>query len=78
MRTIPIPPVVLCLLTPLLALAQSKGVSPTDNQWVARSPQTWAWAAAVVVAVVAFVWSTIVVSRRKGGPGGPPNQPRSS
>jgi hypothetical protein len=70
MRTIPIPPVVLCLLMPLFALAQSTGLGPTDQQ-VSHSPLSWYWLAVLAIALVAFVWSAMYISRRKGGPGGP-------
>ncbi|WP_224366616.1 hypothetical protein [Hyalangium versicolor] len=67
MRTLPIPAAVLCLLTPLLALAQP-GLGPTDNDIVARSPLTWYWLVAVAVAVVAFIVSSAVISRRNWPP----------
>lgn len=66
MRTIPIPALALCLLTPLLAIAQH-GAGPSPEQWVTRSPLSWFWVIAVAIAVVAFVWSNIIVARR-GGP----------
>lgn len=71
MRTIPIPAVVLCLLTPLFALAEGVGLGPGDNRDAARSPLTWYWVGVVAIALVAFVVSTFIVSRRRGGPGGP-------
>lgn len=66
MRTIPIPALALSLLTPLFALAQP-GAGPTEEQQVTSSPSFWFWLVAVAIAVVAFVWSNIVVARR-GGP----------
>lgn len=66
MRTIPIPALALCLLAPLLALAQPDA-EPRVDHWVITSPLFWFWVVAVVIAVVAFVWSNIVVARR-GGP----------
>jgi hypothetical protein len=66
MRTIPIPALAVCLLTPLLAIAQP-GLGPTPDQWVTSSPAFWFWVIATAIAVVAFVWSYIVVARR-GGP----------
>lgn len=61
MRKIPIPAVVLCLLSPLLALAQPE--TRTVNQFVWSSPGLWFWAVVAVVAVVAWVASTVVISR---------------
>lgn len=75
MRTIPIPPVVLGLLMPLFALAQP-GLG-SDNHQAATSPLTWFWVAVMAIAVVAFIWSTIVISRRRGT-GGPTSGPRIS
>ncbi|WP_224249878.1 hypothetical protein [Hyalangium gracile] len=67
MRNIPIPAAVVCLLSPLLALAQA-GMGPTDNQVVAQSPATWYWLAVLAIAVVAFIVSTAVISRRNWPP----------
>lgn len=74
MRTIPIPALALSLLTPLLALAQPTVQGPTDNQIVLRSPLFWYWMVALAIAVVAFVWAVVVISRRRG----PPSRPRIS
>lgn len=76
MRKIPIPPVVLCLLMPLLALAQPTRTGHTSNWDVAHSPLTWFWGFVVAVAAIAFLWSIITVSRNKG-PRGPISGPRS-
>jgi hypothetical protein len=65
MRTIPIPALALCLLTPLLAVAQ--GAGPANDQFVISSPQFWFWLIAGAIAIVAFVVSNIIVGRR-GGP----------
>jgi anti-sigma-K factor RskA len=62
MRTIPIPALVLCLLSPLLAIAQP-GVATVENQWVWSSSGFWFWVVAAAIAVVAFVASTVVISR---------------
>jgi hypothetical protein len=67
MRTIPIPALALCLLTPLLALAQPNVQGPGNEQMVTSSPSFWFWLIAAAIAVVAFVVSNIVVGRR-GGP----------
>lgn len=73
MRTIPA--FLLCLLTPVLALAQAgQGPNPPE-QAVNRSPLFWYWMVAIAIAVVAFVWASIVISKRKGGP---PSRPRVS
>ncbi len=74
MRTISIPPAVLTFLVPLLALAQAPQ-GPADNWQFRHSPLTWFWAVAIVVAVAAFIFSVVTVSRRKGGP---PTTPRIS
>jgi hypothetical protein len=68
MRKIPIPAVVLCLLSPLLALAQPGGMGPTENQWVWSSPAFWFWVAVTAIAVVAFAVSSAVISRRNWPP----------
>jgi hypothetical protein len=65
MRTIPIPALALCLLMPLLAVAQ--GAGPGNEQFVTSSPSFWFWLIAGAVAIVAFVVSNIIVARR-GGP----------
>jgi hypothetical protein len=67
MRTIPIPALALCLLTPLLALAQPNVQGPGNDQFVTSSPSFWFWIIATAVAVVAFIVSNAVVARR-GGP----------
>jgi hypothetical protein len=67
MRTIPIPAVVLCLLTPLLALAQP-GMGPGDNDVVMYSPTFWFWMVAFAIAAVAFVVSNFIFTRRGGPP----------
>ena len=67
MRTIPIPALALCLLTPLFALAQPNVQGPTDNEMVTQSPLFWYWMVALAIAIVAFVVSNIIVARR-GGP----------
>lgn len=70
MRTIPMTAWVLCLLTPVLALAQS-GMGPTESQQVTHSPLSWFWVVAVAIAIAAFVASYIVVNRRRVPPSGP-------
>ncbi len=70
MRTIPA--LLLFLMTPLLAIAQT---APPPNQPITQSPLFWGWVIALSVAVVAFVWASIVISRRRGGP---PSRPRTS
>jgi len=71
MRTIPTPALALCLLTPLLALAQP-GMEPTQTQLVTHSSAFWFWVIAVALAVVAFIVSNIVFNRRLP-PSGPPD-----
>jgi anti-sigma-K factor RskA len=63
---------VLCLLTPVLALAQA-GLGPTDNQQVTQSPAFWYWIAVLAIAVVAFIVANVVFNRRL-----PPSGPRVS
>jgi hypothetical protein len=67
MRTTPILALALCLLTPLLALAQPNVQGPGNEQQVTSSPSFWFWLIATAVAVVAFVVSNVIVARR-GGP----------
>lgn len=66
MRTIPLPALVVCLLTPILALAQGQG--PTEIPRVTQSPLFWYWMVAIAIALVAFIWATIAISRRRGPP----------
>ncbi len=66
MRTTPITALALCLLTPVLALAQP-GAGPANESQVTSSPSFWFWLIAAAIAVVAFVVSNIIVGRR-GGP----------
>jgi hypothetical protein len=70
MRTIPISALALCLLTPVLALAQP-GMGPTQSEVVTQSSAFWFWMIALALAVVAFIASTLVVSRRRWPPSGP-------
>jgi len=70
MRTIPTPAFVLCLLTPVLALAQP-GMGPTDQQLVTQSSSFWFWLIALAIAVVAFIVANVVFNRRL-----PPSGPR--
>jgi predicted permease len=69
MRTIPIPALALYLLTPVLALAQP-GTEPTQDHLVFTSSAFWFWVIAFALAVVAFIWSYFVFSRRGRPPGG--------
>ena len=71
MRTTPTLALVLCLLTPVLALAQA-GAGPTENQQVTHSPLFWYWMVAIAIAVVAFIVANVVFNRRL-----PPTGPRS-
>jgi hypothetical protein len=72
MRTLPA--FLLCLLAPLVALAQPLlGAAP--ESLVSRSPLIWYWMAVLVVAVGAFIWVALSLSRRRGGP---PSGPRIS
>jgi integral membrane sensor domain MASE1 len=71
MRTLPA--LILCLLTPLLALAQPQGPVPPE-QGLTQSPLFWYWMVALVIAVAAFIWASISISRRRG----PPSRPRIS
>jgi hypothetical protein len=66
MRTIPIPALALCLLTPLFALAQPNVQGPTNSQTVTQSPLFWYWMVALAIAIVAFVVSNVIVARRRG------------
>lgn len=71
MRTIPA--FLLCLFTPLWALAQPyQGPNPAD-QAVNQSPLFWYWVAVLVVAAAAFAVFSIRLSRRRG----PPSRPRT-
>jgi hypothetical protein len=75
MRTTPIPALALCLLTPLLALAQPTVQGPIeDQQVVTSSPLFWYWMVALAIAVAAFIWAAVSISRRRG----PPSRPRIS
>ena len=69
MRTIPTPALVLCLLTPVRALAQ--GMGPTNTQQVTQSSSFWFWLIALAIAVVAFIVANVVFNRRM-----PPSGPR--
>lgn len=71
MRTIPTPALVLCLLTPALALAQ-QGLGSNENRWVTQSSGFWFWVVALAIAVVAFIVANVVFNRRL-----PPMGPRS-
>jgi hypothetical protein len=73
MRTLPA--FLLCLLSPLLALAQDVQGSDPDNV-VIRSPLFWYWMVALAIAVAAFIGVSFFLSRRGGG--GPPSRPRIS
>ncbi|MDY7231703.1 hypothetical protein [Hyalangium rubrum] len=73
MRTMPA--FLFCLLTPLLALAQAGQGPNLPEQAVTRSPLFWYWVVAIAIAVGAFIWTSITISRRKGGP---PSRPRIS
>ncbi len=70
-----LPAFLLCLLSPLLAVAQPLLAAAPENM-VSRSPLTWYWLVALAVALVAFIATTLVLSRRRGG--GPPSRPRIS
>lgn len=61
------------LLMPVLALAQPLQDRTTLNQEVLASPGFWYWVVALAIAVVAFIVSTAIVSRR----GGPPHRRRT-
>jgi hypothetical protein len=74
MRTISIPALALCLLTPLLVLAQPRQGINAENPQVTQSPLFWYWMVVIVVAVAAFIGSAVYISRRKG----PPSRPRIS
>jgi hypothetical protein len=67
MRTIPIPAVVLCVLTPLLALAQT-GRRPADNIVALHDPTFLFWMIGAAIALVAFIASNVVFNRRGGPP----------
>ncbi|WP_257449118.1 hypothetical protein [Archangium lipolyticum] len=61
-----IPVWMLYLLTPVLALAQSR-----ENQQVLSSPALWYWVAVLVVAAVAFAVVSFRLSKHKQ----PPHRP---
>lgn len=70
MRTTPTLSLVLCLLTPVLALAQT-GMGPTDDRWVTQSSAFWFWVISLAIAIVAFIVANVVFNRRL-----PPTGPR--
>ncbi|WP_233165684.1 hypothetical protein [Archangium sp. Cb G35] len=68
-----IPAWLVCLLTPLMALAQTAppGDSEKVNQYVTQSSALWYWVAMLVVAAAAFAWVSFRLSRHKQ----PPHRP---
>lgn len=59
------------LLAPVLAFAQDAGgAEPHVN----RSPLFWYWMVVLAVAVALFIWRSVAISRRRGGP---PTTPRT-
>lgn len=60
----------LCLLTPLLAMAQG-APGGYEEQPVLRSPSFWYWLAVLAVAAAAFAWVSIRLSRRRRPPSRP-------
>jgi anti-sigma-K factor RskA len=70
MRTNPTPALVLCLLTPVLALAQTR-MEPVGQQQITDSASFWFWIIALAVAVMAFIVANVVFNRRL-----PPTGPR--
>lgn len=68
-----IPAWLVCLLTPLMALAQTAPSADDQkvNQYVTHSSALWYWVAMLVVAAVAFAWFSFRLSRHKQ----PPHRP---
>lgn len=74
MRTTPATPFIAFLWTlfaPALAFAQEAGGAERS---ISRSPLPWYWLALLMLAAAVFIWRTIAISRRRGGP---PTTPRT-
>jgi len=68
MRTTPATPFIAflwTLLAPVLAFAQADAETQRS---VNRSPLFWYWMMVLAVVVALFIWRSVVLSRRRGGP----------